>query len=78
MMYSTDAKESLQVWNSGLHIQVEISMEENQKWDKKFQTQFVYNGIHYYLSGIMSQEDFEEMVKKIHFRIGGRMKKYHV
>lgn len=67
MMYSTDAKESLQVWNSGLHIQVEISMEENQKWDKKFQTQFVYNGIHYYLSGIMSQEDFEEMVKKIHF-----------
>mgnify|MGYP006910864298 FL=1 len=36
MMYSTDAKESLQVWNSGLHIQVEISMEENQKWDKNF------------------------------------------
>ena len=29
--------------------------------------EFVYNGVYYYLSGVMEQNDFDEMLKKIHF-----------
>lgn len=66
-IYSMDAKLKRQIWNSGLHTQIDVSIEENPKWGKNYQAQFVYSGVHYYLSGIMSQEDFEEMIKRIHF-----------
>ena len=29
--------------------------------------EFVYNGVYYYLSGIMEQNYFDEILKKIHF-----------
>ena len=66
-IYSMDVKLKRQIWNSGLHTQIDVSIEENPKWGKNYQAQFVYSGVHYYLSGIMSQEDFEEMIKRIHF-----------
>ena len=30
-------------------------------------SQFIYNGVCYYLSGAIEQNDFDEMLKKIHF-----------
>ena len=32
-----------------------------------YMAQFVYNGVYYYLSGVMERTDFDEMLKKIHF-----------
>ena len=32
-----------------------------------YMAEFVYNGVYYYLSGVMERNDFDEMLKKIHF-----------
>lgn len=66
-VHSSDAKESHQVWNSGLHMNIDVCIErvEEDKWGNM--AQFIYNGVYYYLSGVMEQDDFDEMIKKIYF-----------
>ena len=48
-----------------MNIDVCIERVEEDKWGNM--AQFIYNGVYYYLSGVMEQDDFDEMIKKIHF-----------
>ncbi len=64
---SSDAKRSHEVWNAGLHMNVEIDKEELTGNDTTYVAQFVYNGVYYYLIGVMNQNDFDEVVKRIQF-----------
>ena len=66
-MHSSDAKESYKIWNSGLHMNIDISVENVEAGVRSYMAQFIYNGVYYYLSGITEQNNFDEMVKKIHF-----------
>ncbi len=38
---------------------------KQERWG--YMAEFVYNGVYYYLSGVMERNDFDEMLKKIHF-----------
>ena len=38
---------------------------KSEEWG--YMAEFVYNGVYYYLSGIMEQNYFDEILKKIHF-----------
>lgn len=66
-MHSSDAKESYKIWNTGLHMNIDISVENVEAGVRSYMAQFTYNGVYYYLSGIIEQNNFDEMVKKIHF-----------
>ena len=45
-----------------------LSAQEKGKTELQMkEAQFAYNGVYYHLLGKMSQEEFDEMVRKIHF-----------
>ena len=67
MVHSSDAKETYEVWNSGLHINIEVCQEPDMKKIQMRVAQFTYNGVYYHLLGKMNQEKFDEMVRKIQF-----------
>ena len=67
MVHSSDAKETYEVWNSGLHINIEVCQEPDMKKIQMREAQFTYNGVYYHLLGKMNQEKFDEMVRKIQF-----------
>lgn len=64
---SSDAKERYKVLNSGLHISIDICTEHIEGDKLNYMAQFTYNGVYYYLSGAMEKNDFEKLVKKVHF-----------
>ena len=66
MMYSSDTEEGYKIWNSGLHADIEVRTEDVDTNDKGYEAQFVYNGVYYYISAIMNQEEFDKMITKIH------------
>ena len=65
--HSSDAKEEHKIWNSGLHMNIVVCSEIIEPGEWGYMAQFVYNGVYYYLSGVMERTDFDEMLKKIHF-----------
>ena len=67
MMYSSDTEEGYKIWNSGLHMNIVVCSEIIEPGEWGYMAQFVYNGVYYYLSGVMERTDFDEMLKKIHF-----------
>ena len=67
MVHSSDAKETYEVWNSGLHINIQVYQEPDMKKIQMREAQFTYNGVYYHLLGKMNQEKFDEMVRKIQF-----------
>lgn len=67
MTQSSDTNEKYEVWNSGLHINIKVGNEKLENEKNRYMAQFVYNGVYYYLSGVMAQSDFNEMLEKIHF-----------
>ena len=67
MVNSSDAKETYEVWNSGLHINIQVYQEPDMKKIQMREAQFTYNGVYYHLLGKMNQEKFDEMVRKIQF-----------
>ena len=66
MMYSSDTKEGYKIWNPGLHVDIEVRTEDVDTNDRGYEAQFVYNGVYYYISAIMNQEEFDKMITKIH------------
>lgn len=67
MVHSSDAKETYEVWNSGLHINIEVCQEPDTTKIQMREAQFTYNGVYYHLLGKMDQEEFDEMLRKIQF-----------
>ena len=53
--------------NSVLHMNMTVSNEKLETGQLGYMAEFVYNGVYYYLSGVMERNDFDEMLKKIHF-----------
>ena len=68
MMYSSDTEEGYKIWNSGLHADIEVRTEDVDTNDKGYEAQFVYNGVYYYISAIMNQEEFDKMILKFTFK----------
>ena len=66
MVHSSDAKEKYEIWNSGLHIKIDVCNESLGENRHGYMAQFVYNGVYYCLSGVIEQHEFDEMLKKIH------------
>lgn len=66
MVHSSDAKEKYEIWNSGLHIKIDVCNESIGENRHGYMAQFVYNGVYYCLSGVIEQHEFDEMLKKIH------------
>lgn len=66
-VHSLDAKEIYNIWNPGLRIDIEVCQEKGKTELQMKEAQFAYNGVYYHLLGKMSQEEFDEMVRKIHF-----------
>lgn len=66
-VHSSDAKEIYNIWNPGLRIDIEVCQEKGKTELQMKKAQFAYNGVYYHLLGKMSQEEFDEMVRKIHF-----------
>ena len=66
-VHSSDAKEIYNIWNPGLRIDIEGCQEKGKTELQMKEAQFAYNGVYYHLLGKMSQEEFDEMVRKIHF-----------
>lgn len=66
-VHSSDAKEIYNIWNPGLRIDIEVCQEKGKTKLQMKEAQFAYNGVYYHLLGKMSQEEFDEMVRKIHF-----------
>lgn len=64
---SSDVKKSHKIWNAGLQMEIEISKEELAGNATTYMAQFVYKGVYYYLIGVMNQNDFDEVVKRIQF-----------
>ena len=50
-----------------LHMNIVVCSEIIEPGEWGYMAQFVYNGVYYYLSGVMERTDFDEMLKKIHF-----------
>ena len=65
-VHSSDAKEIYNIWNPGLRIDIEVCQEKGKTELQMKEAQFAYNGVYYHLLGKMSQEEFDEMVRKIH------------
>lgn len=66
-VHSSDEKEIYNIWNPGLRIDIEVCQEKGKTELQMKEAQFAYNGVYYHLLGKMSQEEFDEMVRKIHF-----------
>ena len=66
-VHSSDAKEIYNIWNPGLRMDIEVCQEKGKTELQMKEAQFAYNGVYYHLLGKMSQEEFDEMVRKIHF-----------
>ena len=66
MVHSSDAKEKYEVWNSGLHIKIDVCNEGIDEKRHGYMAQVVYNGVYYCLSGVIEQHEFDEILKKIH------------
>lgn len=66
MVHSSDAKEKYEIWNSGLHIKIDVCNEGIDENRHGYMAQFVYNGVYYCLSGVIEQHEFDEILKKIH------------
>ena len=66
-IHASDAKENHKIWNSILHMDIDVYMENIETGGTGYMAQFIYNGVCYYLSGAIEQNDFDEMLKKIHF-----------
>lgn len=66
-VHSSDAKEIYNIWNPRLRIDIEVCQEKGKTELQMKEAQFAYNGVYYHLLGKMSQEEFDEMVRKIHF-----------
>lgn len=66
-VHSSDAKEIYNIWNPRLCIDIEVCQEKGKTELQMKEAQFAYNGVYYHLLGKMSQEEFDEMVRKIHF-----------
>ena len=67
MAHSSDTNEKNEIWNSVLHLNKTVSNEKLETGQLGYMAEFVYNGVYYYLSGVMERNDFDEMLKKIHF-----------
>ena len=67
MIHSSNAEESYEVWNSGLRINIMLHSENINTNGKRYEANFSYNGVYYYLFGELPKKEFEEMLKKIHF-----------
>ena len=67
MSQSSDTNEKYEVWNSGLHINIKVGNEKLENEKNRYMAQFVYNGVYYYLSGVMAQSDFhrEDKLNKL-------------
>ena len=63
----SDTNEKYEIWNSVLHVNIAVSNEKLETGRLGYMAEFVYNGVYYYLSGVMERNDFDEMLKKIHF-----------
>ena len=64
---SSDVKKSHEIWNAGLHMNIEIDKEELTGNATTYMAQFTYNGVYYYMIGAMDKNNFDEVVKKIQF-----------
>ena len=64
---SSDVKKSHEIWNAGLHMNIEIDKEELTGNATTYMAQFTYNGVYYYMIGVMDKNNFDEVVKKIQF-----------
>ena len=64
---SSDVKKSHEIWNAGLHMNIEIDKEELTGNTTTYMAQFTYNGVYYYMIGVMDKNNFDEVVKKIQF-----------
>ena len=67
MVHSSDAREMNEIWNQGLHMNISIYGEIIAKNRKRYEASFSCNGVYYYLFSEMQQDQFEEMLKKVHF-----------
>ena len=67
MVHSSDAKETYEVWNSRLCINIEVCQEPDITKIQMREAQFTYNGVYYHLLGKMDQEEFDAMLRKIQF-----------
>lgn len=67
IVHSSDAKRNYKIWNSGLHINIEVCQEPSTTRIQMHEAQFTYNGVYYHLLGKMSQEEFDRMLEKIQF-----------
>ena len=65
--HASDTNEKYEIWNAGLHINIKVCDESVKSEEWGYMAEFVYNGVYYYLSGIMEQNYFDEILKKIHF-----------
>ena len=66
-MHSSDAKDNYEIWNARLHISIVFHGENINNNTKRYEAYFTYNGVYYYLFGELPKQEFEEMLKKIHF-----------
>ncbi len=64
---SSDVKKSHEIWNAGLRMNIEIDKEELTGNATTYMAQFTYNGVYYYMIGVMDKNNFDEVVKKIQF-----------
>lgn len=64
---SSDVKKSHEIWNVGLRMNIEIDKEELTGNATTYMAQFTYNGVYYYMIGVMDKNNFDEVVKKIQF-----------
>lgn len=67
VVYSSDAKETYEVWNSRLCTNIEVCQEPDIAKIQMREARFTYNGVYYYLLGKMDQEEFDAMLRKIQF-----------
>ena len=67
MVHSSDAREMNEIWNQGLHMNISIYGEIIAKNRNRYEASCSCNGVYYYLFSEMQQDQFEEMLKKVHF-----------
>ena len=66
LTHSSDSKEDYEVWNRGLHTNIQFHGENIESGEKRYEAYFAYNGVYYYLAGELPKKEFEEILKKIH------------
>ena len=76
LTHSSDSKKDYEVWNRGLHTDINFMSENIESGEKEMKHTSLIMELYYYLAGELPKKEFEGDIEKIHFvKIGDYMKK---